>query len=211
MVIVPEKARDKLAQQKHREHAGDWLEVALRERQKRLVRAEKQQHLALKKKEPRPRQKAKHAGADDGGGEILVCLVVRLPASSARAEQNASADAGQKAKRIDDVPHRRDNGQRCRSVGPLILPDHRHIHHAVDAGDERAAKRGGQKFEIQLPDIAGQQIHRSIPPLNIEVTQKNTGQETGISACVLSGDRLLRTVRPQTNKGIIKAEAANVK
>ena len=47
---------------------------------------------------------------------------------------------------------------------------------------------GRQKFEVQPPDIAGQQIHRSILPLNIEVTQKNTGQETGVSACVLSGD-----------------------
>ena len=60
---------------------------------------------------------------------------------------------------VDDVPHRRDHSQRRRAVGTLILPDHRHIDDAVDAGDQRAAERRRQVFEVKRFDISTQKVH----------------------------------------------------
>ena len=94
--VVSQEACHKLPQQEHREHAADRRKIRLRQRQKRFVRAEKQQDLALKKKNPSPRQHGENAGADDGGGKILIVLALPMSASTAGTEQNTPADAGQK-------------------------------------------------------------------------------------------------------------------
>lgn len=94
--VVSQEACHKLPQQEHREHAADRRKIRLRQRQKRFVRAEKQQDLALKKKNPSPRQHGENAGADDGSGKILVVFALRMTASTAGTEQNTPADAGQK-------------------------------------------------------------------------------------------------------------------
>lgn len=53
--------------------------------------------------------------------------------------------------------------QRRRAVRPLILADHRHVHNAVNARDERAAERRQKVFAVNCAHIALEQIHRHPP------------------------------------------------
>ena len=80
-------------------------------------------------------------------------------AAALRAEDHTAADAHEKANAVNDVPHRRDRSQRRRAIRPLILPHHRHVDDAVDAGDQRAAERRRQVFEVKRFDISTQKVH----------------------------------------------------
>ena len=75
------------------------------------------------------------------------------------AYNSLAADACQQPQAVNDVPHRRDDGQRGRALRPLVLPHHGRIHQAVDGADERAAERRAQIPEINLPDVSFQQSH----------------------------------------------------
>ena len=54
-----------------------------------------------------------------------------------------------------DVDDRAIDGQRGHAVGALILADHRHIDHAVDARNQGAAEGGGKILEIQGFHLTG--------------------------------------------------------
>ena len=75
----------------------------------------------------------------------------------------------------------------ARAVRPLILAHHGHIHHAVNAGDQCAAKGSGQVFEIQRLNPAVEKIHTR--SLSFSMNTQKSRTRTGISACALSGCR----------------------
>ena len=158
--VVAQKRREHLVEEEQWEHRLDGDHVPLREGEQRLIRTEKRQKRALKEDQPDPRERRQNDRADDRRGKILLVLAVAAHAAAAlRAEDHAAADAHEKAQAVDDVPHRRDHGQRRCAVGALILPDHRHIDDAVDAGDQRAAERRRQVFEVKRFDISTQKVH----------------------------------------------------
>lgn len=53
--------------------------------------------------------------------------------------------------------------QRRRTVRPLILADHRHVHNAVNTRDERAAERRQKVFALDRAHIVPEQIHGHPP------------------------------------------------
>ena len=103
------------------------------------------------------------------------------------AEDDAAADTGQQAEAVDHVPHRRHHRQSRRAIRPLILAHHGHIHHAVNAGDQRTAKGGRQVFEVQRLDLTVEKIHTC--SLSFSMNTQKSRTRTGISACALSGCR----------------------
>ena len=158
--VVAQKCREHLIEEEQREYNFNGDHVPLREGEQRLIRAEKHQKRTLEEDEPDPRERRQNDRADDRCGEILLVLTVGAHAAAAlRAEDHTAADAHEKAQAVDDVPHRRDHSQRRRAIRPLILPHHRHIDDAVDAGDQRAAERRRQVFEVKRFDISTQKVH----------------------------------------------------
>ena len=159
IAVVSQRCRQHLIQQKQREHPLNRAHVFPSQRQQRFIRAEESQNRPLKAQESRPCQQGQNRRTNDCRCEILVLAAVLLFTAALRAEDHTAADAHEKANAVNDVPHRRDHSQRRRAIGPLILPHHRHIDDAVDAGDQRAAERRRQVFEVKRFDISTQKVH----------------------------------------------------
>ena len=154
IVIVAQERGQHLVKQEERKHDFDGAHVFHGQRKKRFIRAEEGQNRALKAENADPREEGEKNRADDGRGEKLVFVAAAL-AAALHAENDAAADAHQQAEAVNHIPDRGDDSQRRRAARPLILADHRHIDHAVDARNQRAAKGGGEVFEIQGFDFAG--------------------------------------------------------
>lgn len=108
-------------------------------------------------------QRQQHGG-QHGRREIRVRLCLpRHAAAALGAEQDAATDTREQAETINDIPHRRHDRQRCRAVRPLILADHRHVHNAVNARDERATERCQKVSAVERTHIAPEQVQKHPP------------------------------------------------
>ena len=84
-------------------------------------------------------------------------------------------------------PRATETTSAARAVRPLILAHHGHIHHAVNAGDQCAAKGSGQVFEIQRLDPAVEKIHtrsRSFSKIRKKAGQGQASQPVPYPAAV---------------------------
>ena len=194
-IVIPQKRRQQLIEQEKRENILDGPHIALRQRKQRFIRAEEGQDRALKAQDPDPCQNGQKHCADHCGGKILMFASVAFSAAAPCAEDHAAADAHQKAEAVDDVPYRRDDCQRRRSLRPVVLPDHCRVYDGIDRGDHCAAKRGRQVFEVHRFDVSVQEVHAAFLLLH-----EKTGQKTDISVCLLSGCRFYEQRALRANK-----------
>ena len=79
----------------------------------------------------------------------------------------------------DTGPH-----QRRRTVRPLILADHRHVHNAVNTRDERAAERRQKVFAVDRAHIVPEQIHGHPPRKRKKPDKEQTFQPAPYPAAV---------------------------
>ena len=172
-IVIPQKRRQQLIEQEKRENILDGPHIALRQRKQRFIRAEEGQDRALKAQDPDPCQNGQKHCADHRGGKILMFASVAFSAAAPCAEDHAAADAHQKAKAVDDVPYRRDDCQRRRSLRPVVLPDHCRVYDGIDRGDHCAAKRGRQVFEVHRFDVSVQEVHAAFLLLHEKNRTKN--------------------------------------
>lgn len=183
IAVVSQKCRQHLVQQKQREHPLNRAHIFPGQNQQRFIRAEEGQNRSLKAQESRPCQQGQNRRTNDCRCEILVLAAVLLFTAALRAENDASADAHQQAQTVDNIPDRRNNRQRCRSLRAVILPHHRRIHNGIHRGNHGAAKRRGQVAKIHEFDFSVQQIHA----FSLLFTQKSRTNNRRFS---------LRLVRP---------------
>ena len=114
----------------------------------------KGQNGAFEAQNTHPCQQGQQDRTQHRRGEVLI-FIAFFRAAPAKTENDAAADARQKAQAVDDVPHRGDHRQRRCARGALILADHGRIHQTVNAGNQGAAKGGGQIAEIKGFDFPG--------------------------------------------------------
>lgn len=149
------------------------------------VRAEKAQYRLLQEPDTGPRQHRQQHGGQHGRREIRVRLCLpRRAAAALGAEQDAAADTREQAETVDDVPHRRHDRQRRRTVRPLILADHRHVHNAVNARDERAAERCQNVSAVERTHIAPEQVQKHPPRKRKKPDKEQTFQSAPYPAAV---------------------------
>ena len=149
------------------------------------VRAEKAQNRLLQQPDAGPCQRRQQHGGQHGRREILVRLSLpRRAAAALCAEQDTAADAREQAETVNDIPHRRHDRQRRRAVRPLILADHRHVHNAVNARDERAAERRQKIFAVDRAHIVPEQIHGHPPRKRKKPDKEQTFQSAPYPAAV---------------------------
>ena len=157
--VIAQEGRHHLIKKIQGEHIFNGAHIRLRQHQQGAVGAEEGEDGAVKEDDAHPSQRSQHHGADEGRREILVFAAVACFAAPPDAEEHAAAGAHEQAEAVDDVPDRCNDGQRRRSLRPLILPDHGHVHDRIDRGDHGGAEGGGQIFEINGFDPIGQKIH----------------------------------------------------
>ena len=160
VAVVAEERRQHLGDEEAGDDEFDGEHIFPRQGQKGLLRAEKRQQLTVEERNGDPRKKSQDARLDEGGGKILVGLFFADAGLAPHgAEQHGAADAGEQTQTVNDIPDRTDHRQRRRTGGTLIPAHHRGVHNAVNGGDQRAAKGGGEVLKIQRPDLVCQKIH----------------------------------------------------
>ena len=160
--IVAEKGRQHLGKEEEGHRELHRVQIIPRQRDQRLVPAEKAQQGDLKEDQAQPagrRQKHRKAQRHSKG---LVGLPA-LPLPPVRTGQHRTPNAGQQTQAVNDVPHRRHHSQRRCAVRPLILPHHRHVHQTIYRGQHGTAKGRAQILEVGVLYISSQQIHRFVP------------------------------------------------
>ena len=78
--------------------------------------------------------------------------------------------------------------QRRRTVRPLILADHRHVHNAVNTRDERAAERRQKVFALDRAHIVPEQIHGHPPRKRKKPDKEQTFQSAPYPAVISPND-----------------------
>ena len=93
----------------------------------------------------------------DGCKNVVLCNVLRNEVFAALVDRFLPAVCR------DRLEHLAQHGEADLFLDAILLGvkvhELRHVDHAVDAGNERAAEGGRQKFEVQRPDVSGQKIH----------------------------------------------------
>lgn len=150
--VVSQKCRQHLIQQKQREHPLNRAHVFPSQRRQRFIRAEESQNRPLKAQESRPCQQGQNRRTNDCRCEILVLAAVLLFTAALRAENDAAADAHQQAQTVDNIPDRRNDRQRRRSLRAVILPHHRRIHNGIHRDEVwRIVGHKGLRVEWNAP------------------------------------------------------------
>ena len=155
--VVAQEGGQHLVEDEYRHGELHRPQVLPRKRQKRLVRAEEQEHPPIEKNDSRPAEGGENHRSDKCRREIIVrAALTRAALSPGDAEQHAAADPREQPEAVDDIPDGRDDGQRRRAVGPMVLADDRHVHDAVNRADHRAAEGRSEISEIYGADPAAQ-------------------------------------------------------
>ena len=141
MLVVAQKRRQHLVEQEEREHIPDRAQICLRQHKQGFVCPEEGQNRALKSDHAGPREYGQNDGANHRRGKILIFDSVTCFAAALRAEDDAAANPNQQPQTVNDVPNRRDDRQRRRSLRPVVLPDHRRVNDRIDRRNQRTAKR----------------------------------------------------------------------
>ena len=102
-----------------------------------------------------------------------------------RPHEDADIEVRQgEAQRRPENGERRARHQRRRTVRPLILADHRHVHNAVNTRDERAAERRQKVFAVARTHIVPEQIHGHPPRKRKKPDKEQTFQSAPYPAAV---------------------------
>lgn len=96
--------------------------------------------------------------------------------------------------------------QRRRTVRPLILADHRHVHNAVNTRDERAAERRQKVFALDRAHIVPEQIHGHPPRKRKKPDKEQTFQSAPYPAAVSLNDS-----PSERSSGMVAYAPGNVK
>ena len=174
--VIAQEPRQQLVQQEQREHRLDGLHIPLGQGQQRFIRAEEGENGPLKAPYPHPCQGSQYHRADGRCGKILVFAAVPAAAATPGAEQHAAADAHQQAQAVDNVPQRCYHRQGRRTLRPLILPHHSHIHDGVNGGDQSGAKGRRQIFKINGLDFPVQKLHAALLLFQEKTDKKQASQ-----------------------------------